>query len=160
MADARIAVVTGANRGIGFEVSRGLAGKGFHVVMTARDAHAGAIALRKLQAEHPAAELRKLDVNSADDAQALGRWLGEHHRHVDVLVNNAGILPEHSGTGTASSDPRKVSPVTLMEIYNTNALGAVRLIQALAPLMRSGARIINVSSGMGALHDVGEGFLG
>jgi NAD(P)-dependent dehydrogenase (short-subunit alcohol dehydrogenase family) len=160
MPDGKTAVVTGANRGIGLEVSRQLAHRGFHVIMTARELKAGGLALKQLQAEKLPVELRKLDVNSSDDAQALARHLRETHRPVDVLVNNAGILPEASGSGARSSNPLKVSPVTLMEIFNTNTLGAVRLIQALAPLMPKGGRIVNVSSGMGALHDMGEGYLG
>ena len=156
-----IAVVTGANRGLGLETARQLAQHGFHVILTARNIQTGAAALKTLQAEKLSAELRKLDVNSTDDAQALARYIKESHGHVDVLVNNAGILPESSReSGIKSSDPLKVSPVTVMEIFNTNTLGAVRLIQALVPLMSEGGRIVNVSSGMGALSDTGGGYLG
>ena len=161
MTDIKIAVVTGANRGLGLETARQLAQGGFHVVLTARNPQAGAQALRKLQAENLSVELRKLDVNSTEDALALAHYLREHHRRVDVLVNNAGILPESSReAGAKSTDALKVSPLTVMEILNTNTLGAVRLIQALAPLMPEGARIVNVSSGMGALNDMGGGYLG
>jgi len=161
MTDIKIAVVTGANRGLGLETARQLAQGGFHVVLTARNPQAGAQALRKLQAENLSVELRKLDVNSTEDALALAHHLREHHGRVDVLVNNAGILPESSReAGAKSTDALKVSPLTVMEILNTNTLGAVRLIQALAPLMPEGARIVNVSSGMGALNDMGGGYLG
>lgn len=161
MTEKRIAVVTGANRGLGLETARRLAAHGFHVILTARNPQAGAEALKRLQAEKLSVELRKLDVNSTEDAQALARHIKESHGHVDVLVNNAGILPESSrAPGAKSSDPLKVSPLTVMEIFNTNTLGAVRLIQALAPLMPEGARIVNVSSGMGALNDSGGGYLG
>jgi len=160
MPDIKTAVVTGANRGLGLETARQLAQYGLHVVLTTRSPRAGAHALRALQAETLRVELRKLDVTSTQDAQALARYLREQHRHVDVLVNNAGILPESTReTGAKSSDPLTVSPLTVMEVFNTNTLGAVRLIQALAPLMPEAARIVNVSSGMGALTDMGGGYL-
>ncbi|HEV2110420.1 MAG TPA: SDR family oxidoreductase [Gammaproteobacteria bacterium] len=153
MSETKTAVVTGANRGIGFETSRELARRGFHVVLTARNLAAGAGALKRLQADGLSVELRKLDVTSGEDAQALARQLRETRGRVDVLVNNAGILPDKDGT-------LDVSAVTLMEILNTNTLGAVRLIQALAPLMAKGGRIVNVSSGLGALGEMGGGQLG
>ena len=161
MNSRRIAVVTGANRGLGLETARRLAERGFHVILTSRNPQAGAEALKRLQTQNLPVELRKLDVNSTEDAQALARHIKESHGRVDVLVNNAGILPESSrDTGAKSADPLKVSTLTAMEIFNTNTLGAVRLIQALAPLMPEGARIVNVSSGMGALSDSGGGYLG
>ncbi|MGA9854627.1 MAG: SDR family NAD(P)-dependent oxidoreductase [Gammaproteobacteria bacterium] len=161
MADNKIAVVTGANRGLGLETSRQLAQRGFHVVLTARNAKAGAKALQELQAQKLDVELRKLDVTSTEEAQALARYLREQYDQIHVLVNNAGILPESSRAADAkSSDPLTVSAVTVMEVFNANTLGAVRLIQALAPLMVDGARIVNVSSGMGALNDMNGGYLG
>jgi NAD(P)-dependent dehydrogenase (short-subunit alcohol dehydrogenase family) len=161
MANRKIAVVTGANRGLGLETSRQLVLQGLHVVMTARNPKAGAEALQKLLAQKLDVELRKLDVTSTEDAQALARYLHDQYGRVDVLVNNAGILPESSREGGAKSfESLKVSPVTMMEIFNTNTLGAIRLIQALVPLMPEGARIVNVSSGMGALNDMNGGYLG
>jgi len=161
MPDRKIAVVTGANRGLGLETARQLAQRGMHVVMATRNLQAGAKPLQELRTQKLDVELRKLDVTTTEDAQALARYLREEHGRVDVLVNNAGILPEATREASAkSSDPLKVSPVTVMEVFNTNTLGAVRLIQALAPLMVNGARIINVSSGMGALNDMGGGYLG
>ncbi|MGH8400191.1 MAG: SDR family NAD(P)-dependent oxidoreductase, partial [Gammaproteobacteria bacterium] len=90
MPQQKIALVTGANRGLGFEAARQLARTGIHVILTARDIQAGARALRKLEQEDLSVELRKLDVNSSEDAQALARYIREQHGHLDILVNNAG----------------------------------------------------------------------
>lgn len=161
MTEKRIAVVTGANRGLGLETARQLAGRGFHVILTARNPQAGAEALKPLLADKFSVEMRKLDVNSTEDARALARYIKETHGHVDVLVNNAGMLTETANNpGAKSSNPLKVSPLTVMEHFNTNTLGAVRLIQALAPLMPDGARIVNVSTGMAALNHMHGDHLG
>ncbi len=155
-----IAVVTGANRGLGLEISRQLARKGFHVVMTARDAAKGAAAMRALAADGLDVELRKLDVTRSDDARALAAYIDETHGHVDVLINNAGVFVESSGAAaTAPADPLLVTPTTVLETLNANTLGPMRLIQTLAPLMTEGGRIVNVSSGMGALTDMGKNYL-
>src|SRR5690606_15636608 len=158
----QIAIVTGANRGIGLEVSRQLAQLGHHVIMTARD-RKGAAAMQQLVAEGLDVELRKLDVNSTEDCQALARHVAENHKGVDVLVNNAGILPESFSdtSGRYPANPLRVPPATVMEILNTNTLGPLRMIQAFAPLLRENARVVNVSSSMGQLTgDFGNGHLG
>ncbi|HLU62298.1 MAG TPA: SDR family oxidoreductase [Gammaproteobacteria bacterium] len=159
----QIAIVTGANRGIGLEVSRQLAQLGHHVIMTARDPRKGAAAMQQLVAEGLDVELRKLDVNSTEDCQALARHVAENHKGVDVLVNNAGILPESFSdtSGRYPANPLRVPPATVMEILNTNTLGPLRMIQAFAPLLRENARVVNVSSSMGQLSgDFGNGHLG
>lgn len=157
-----IAIVTGANRGMGLEVSRQLAKSGYHVIMAARDAHKGAAALHELRDEGLDVELRKVDVISTADCTALAEYVGREYKGVDVLVNNAAILPESSSdtTGRYSSNPLRVPPSTLMEIINTNTLGPVRMIQALATLLRENARIVNVSSSMGQLSAMGNAHLG
>lgn len=150
MSTQATAVVTGANRGIGLELSRQLAQAGFHVVMTARDLASGAAALAKLQAENLPVELRRVDVTRSEDTQALAAYLREQNRQIAILINNAGVFLESArDQSDKSADPLRVSPLTIMETVNINTLGAVRMIQALAPLLQSGARVINVSSWMG-----------
>lgn len=157
----RVAVVTGANRGIGLAASRLLAERGFTVVMTARDAARGEQARGELAASGLDAVLRKVDVTRAADARALAQWLRTAYGGLDVLVNNAGIMTESRRADAArSADPMQAAPTTLLEHFNVNTLGAVRMIQALAPLMPAGGRIVNVSSGMGQLADMGGGYLG
>lgn len=161
MTDRRIAVVTGANRGIGFEVCRQLGRAGWHVVLCARDRDSGAKAAAELQPEGVSVEPRRVDVTRGEHARGLGQYLFDTHGRVDLLVNNAGIMIETSREhGKRSADILEVSPQTLLEVLNVNTLGAVRLSQALVPLMDAGARIVNVSSGLGALNDMDGGWAG
>lgn len=162
MSDSRrIAVVTGANRGIGLAITRALAGQGFTVVMCAREASAGAEAHKALAGEGLDVILRKLDVSQGEQVASLARWLGEQFGHIEVLVNNAGIMLESRQAGAKhSADPMQVSMTSVLEHLNVNTLGAVRMIQALAPLMPEGGRIVNISSGLGQLEDMGSGHLG
>lgn len=159
--ETRIAVVTGGNRGIGLEICRQLAETGWHVILCARDVNAGAAAAERLQAEQLSVECRRVDVGRSEHTRALGQYLFDTYGRVDLLVNNAGIMMETSREhGSRSADVLEVSPQTLMEIFNVNTLGAVRVSQALVPLMGGGTRIVNVSSGMGALNDMDGGWTG
>jgi len=159
--ESRLAVVTGGNRGIGLEVCKQLGEAGWHVVLCARDVNAGAQAVERLQADRLSVECRRLDVARSEHSRAMGQYLFDTYGSVDLLVNNAGVMLESSREkGRRSSDVLEVSPQTLMEVFNVNTLGAVRLSQALVPLMGEGARIVNVSSGMGALNDMDGGWAG
>lgn len=157
-----VAIVTGANRGMGLEVSRQLAQQGYHVIMTARDAAKGAAALEELLAEDLDVNLRKVDVIRTEDCLSLAQYVQKEHKGCDVLVNNAAILPESGSdtTGRYPSHPLRIPPSSIMEILNVNTLGALRMIQAFAPLLREDARIVNVSSSMGQLSNMGNAHLG
>lgn len=156
----RVALVTGANRGVGYAAVELLAERGFHVVLTARDAAKGEAARRALAGTDVHAELRRLDVTRSEEARSLAGWIRESFGHLDVLVNNAGIMSESRRTdGGNSSDPLKVSTTTVLEHFDVNTLGAVRTIQALGSLLPAGGRVINVSSGMGRLAEMGGGYL-
>lgn len=160
----KVAVVTGSNRGIGRDVVRQLAAKGYRVVLTARDAADG---------EKAAAELRKaggdirahdLDVQSDASCRALAAWLKAEYGQVDVLVNNAGVLLERvygtDGRPISEDDGLEVDVGVVSRILDTNTLGALRMIQALAPLMNKGGRIINLSSRMGQFGMLGPNMVG
>jgi len=152
----RVAVVTGGNRGIGFETCRQLAGHGFTVVLAARDEAKGRAAAERLRAEGLEVEFAPLDV--ADDASVseLARLMRTTHGRVDVLVNNAGIMIDGE-----SSDIRSAKIETLRRTLEVNLYGALRVTQALLPLMTGkDARIVNVSSGMGQLSDMNGGWPG
>ncbi len=156
-----VAVVTGANRGLGLATSRALGELGYHVVLCARDSDAGARAQESLQADRLSCELRRVDVTRSEEVSDLGRHLRDNLGRVDVLVNNAGVnLESYREDGSRSANPGVVSPLTVLESVNINALGALRMIQALADTFVHGARIVNVSSGMGQLTEMEGGWLG
>jgi NAD(P)-dependent dehydrogenase (short-subunit alcohol dehydrogenase family) len=149
----RIALVTGGNRGIGYEVCRQLAAKGFVVFLTARDAKkakSAADALTKAGRVLPLV----LDVDDPNSiAKAAAEVAGQHNR-LDVLVNNAGINYDTWETvENADIDG------TVIETITTNLLGPWRLCQAFLPLLRKSraGRIVNVSSESGSLAHMGAG---
>ena len=150
----RIAVVTGANRGIGFEISRQLAKRGLRVVLASRDPAKGRAAARALRGQGLEVESRTLDVTSARSIGALAAFLEKRHGRLDVLVNNAGILIDPHGSRFLGSRVK-----TYRDTLETNLFGPLMLCQALAPLMRKNGygRIVNVSSGLGQLSAMGTG---
>lgn len=150
----RVAVVTGGNRGIGLEICRQLARAGLRVVLTARDARQGESAARELAAEGAEVSFHPLDVTDAAQVTALARWLDGTLGGADVLVNNAGILPEGRGRGVL-----EVEPQVFRDTCETNFVGPLLLCQALVPGMmaRGYGRVVNVSSGLGQLQDMGDG---
>ncbi len=155
----RVALVTGANRGLGFETSRQLAQLGYRVVLAARDYEKVDRAARALRSEHLDVLSVQLDVTSPEDCGRLSE-LGA----VDVLVNNAAVLAESDenplAAGVLSRSALDVSPDLLREAFETNSLGAYRLMQALSPGMRDRGygRIVNVSSGLGQLTEMLGGY--
>ena len=150
----RVAVVTGANRGIGLEIVRQLARRGMRVVLTARDAANGEAARARLAAEGLEVAIHALDVRDASQARAAAAWVGSRFGRVDVLVNNAGVLPDPKGTRVATVDPD-----VLRDAFETNVIGALAVTQACLPLMRVNGygRIVNLSSELAQLVSMGTG---
>jgi NAD(P)-dependent dehydrogenase (short-subunit alcohol dehydrogenase family) len=148
-----VAVVTGANRGIGLEVVRQLAGDGYLAILGARDADKGVAAAEPLRAEGLDVEVRQLDVSDPANVAAFGAGLARDHDRLDALVNNAAI---HYDTWERGVD---ADLDLVRDAMETNLLGAWRTTQACLPLLRrsASARIVNVSSGAGALTDMGGG---
>jgi NAD(P)-dependent dehydrogenase (short-subunit alcohol dehydrogenase family) len=147
-----IIIVTGANRGIGYEVCRQLAKRKARVILTARSAEAGEAAVAKLAEEDLVAEFLPLDITDDDSVEALRSELADKYERLDVLINNAGVLTDDDKSGLA------VKLEIVRQTFETNTLGPMRLTQALAPLLRrsAGGRVINISSGMGALSTMGS----
>ena len=143
MPNEPIVVVTGANRGIGLEISRQLATRGSQVVLTARKSGAGKAAVKRLAAQNLTVQFRPLDVTSGKSIVALREVLKRTYGRLDVLINNAGIIASGEAPGL------NVDMETVRVTLETNALGPFHLSQALAPLLRCSkrARIVNISSG-------------
>lgn len=147
-------MITGANKGIGREVARQLAGKGFHVLVGARNSKAGRKAMDEIAKKGGKATFVEIDVSNSDSVTAAAREFSKIANHLDVLVNNAGIIVD------GDDSILKISDELLRKTLETNTLGALRVTRAFAPfLAKSKApRVINVSSGGGQLTDGADGW--
>ena len=146
----RIALVTGANRGIGFEICRQLAEIGFQVVLTARDEKKAEASAHRLG---PSVSFQVLDVRDERSVRDALESVKRRFGRLDVLVNNAGI-----SKGSKTLEDADVEDIK--RIMETNFFGPIRTTKAFLPLLRKSddARIINVSSAMGSLNELGGGY--
>jgi NAD(P)-dependent dehydrogenase (short-subunit alcohol dehydrogenase family) len=151
----RIAVVTGARRGLGRGVAEELARRGLAVVLTGTDEGALQEAVAAIRAAGGQAEAACLDVNSDDSVNAFFDRHLQTHGTVDVLVNNAGRIFERDATGTLEP-----TPDVLLAAFSNNALSCYRTARRALPVMneRGYGRIVNVTSGMGSLSGMGPGY--
>lgn len=158
MAVTRTALVSGANRGIGFEIVRQLARLGVLAVIGARDPKDGVAAAEKLQSEGLDVPVVALDVDREGSAAEAVAEVKRLYGRLDILVNNAAILIDEPGGFKASLFDLKAE--TVRRTMDTNLIGPIRLIQAAVPLMREQGygRIVNLSSGAGQLAEMGSGF--
>lgn len=140
-------LITGGNRGLGRAVAEQLAERGMTVVIGARDEAAGAEAARQIGGK---ATSVRLDVTEPESVRAASAWIEGHHGGLDVLVNNAGVLPE-----ATSEAAEAVSLDLFKKTFATNLFGPVAAIEAFLPQLRksSRGRIVNVSTTMGSLTD-------
>lgn len=156
MAVERVAVVTGGNRGIGFEICRELAQAGLRVVLTARDDKKGRAAASWLGADNGVVRFHQLDVTDAGSIGALQKFMEHELGRWDVLINNAGVYLD-------AGSSEKLAIEVFRQTLEINLTGALALSQAAIPLMRKNryGRIVNVSSDMGAHADglVSGGYL-
>ena len=143
----RIALITGANKGIGLQVARELALSGYTVLIGARAESLGHEAAVKLQEKGLRVLNVQLDVTDAASIQAAASMIQERFGKLDVLVNNAGISID------AGARPSQLSIEVLRKTFETNVFGAFAVFQAMLPLLRNAdaGRVVNVSSGLGSL---------
>ena len=147
MSGDKIALVTGANKGIGYEIAAGLGALGWTVGVGARDEQRREAAVQRLRAAGADAFGVPLDVTDDASVTAAAALIEERAGRLDVLVNNAGI------TGGWNQRPTETDTSEIRAVVETNVIGVVRVTDALLPLLRrsSSPRIVNMSSGVGSL---------
>ncbi|XP_038977041.1 (+)-neomenthol dehydrogenase-like [Phoenix dactylifera] len=157
----RIAVVTGANKGIGLEICRQLSSNGVQVLLTARDEERGTAAVEKLRASGASdVVFHQLDVTDSVNASSLADFVRNQFGRLDILVNNAGILGTESDSqrrgGGSSFFMSRETYKKAEECLNTNYYGAKKVTEALLPLLQlsQSPRIVNVSSVYGKLQGI------
>jgi NAD(P)-dependent dehydrogenase (short-subunit alcohol dehydrogenase family) len=143
-----IALITGANKGIGFATAQLLGARGWTILLGARDEKLGTGAEQELIAAGADARFVRLDVTDEQSVAAAAGWIDAEYGALDVLINNAGIA-----RGDGSGQPSETTLGTLRAVYETNVFGLVAVTNAMLPLLRRApaARIVNVSSEVGSI---------
>lgn len=141
----KTALITGASKGIGLEIASELCAKGYHVLLAARNPHAGSEAASRLVRQKYVCTFVPMDVSDSASIREAHRQVSTKIQHLDVIINNAGVMLDHSQSILA------VSESLLLSTLQTNAIGALTVVQAFLPLMQRGGRIINVSSSGGQI---------
>jgi NAD(P)-dependent dehydrogenase (short-subunit alcohol dehydrogenase family) len=145
-----VAIVTGGNRGIGYEICKELSRVGCSVVLTSRNEVDGQRAVAKIYPRDNVV-YRKLDVTDSKDIASLRDWIRKSYERIDILINNAGVYLDE-GVSVFDVDEKVVQ-----DTLNVNFYGAFHMCRAFVPIMRQNGygRIVNVSSGDGAMSEMG-----
>lgn len=150
MAQQQVALVTGGNRGIGYEVVQLLASRGYHVLLAGRNFQKGETAVHHLQASHQDVSFIQIDVSNRKSIEEAALTVQEQYGRLDVLVNNAGImLDKQDSLLTMESS-------VLEDTMTTNFFGVYHMIRSFVPVMQQQdyGRVVNVSSEYGAMHQM------
>jgi NAD(P)-dependent dehydrogenase (short-subunit alcohol dehydrogenase family) len=144
--EGKIALITGANKGIGLEIARQLGTQGITVLLGVRDENRGREAAQKLQAEQIDTRALQLDVTKQDSIDTAASYIESEFGKLDILVNNAGIAIDNT-------PPSQLDIEVLRRTYDTNVFGVFAVTKAMLPLLRKSdaGRIVNMSSGLGSL---------
>ena len=147
----KIALITGANKGIGFETARQLGKQGVSIIAASRNKERGIAAVEKLHTEGIDAEFLQLDVDNDAEIQSAFEFIHNKYGKLDILINNAGIQVEHGDWGVNNTPT--ISEKALRETFDTNFFQVVKLTNTLLPLIRKSeaGRIVNLSSILGSL---------
>jgi len=150
MLEGKVALVTGGNRGIGFEICRQLAKKGIKVILTARNQQKGRVAAEKLQKEGLDVVYHQLDVTDEESIKKTAEYVAQKFGKLDILINNAGILIDAETRGLEADIDKVKGSVEV------NTYGPLRVCKAFIPIMQKNnyGRIVNMSSHMAALHQM------
>ena len=143
-----IALITGANKGIGLETARQLGARGVTVLAGAREEERGLAAERELRAGGADAAFVRLDVTDPESVLEAADWIEKEYGHLDILVNNAGIA--------RGGPPSQTDLDAVREVYEVNVFGVIRVTNAMLPLLHRApaARIVNVSSEVGSISSM------
>lgn len=146
MTTKKVALITGANKGIGFEIARKLGKQDIIVLIGARSPKLGEDAAAKLRAENIDAHTLTLDVTHSPSAQRAHDFIEREYGRLDILVNNAGVMHD------ATLQPAETPVETIRDVFETNFFGVVDVTQTLLPLLRKSdaGRIVNMSSSLGS----------
>lgn len=147
MIEKKCVLITGANKGIGYETARKLGAKGYRVWLGVRELQRGAVAAEKLNAEGIDTNVVQLDVTDEISVRTAAERIAESEGKLDVLINNAGI------SGSQRMTPEEQPLTDVAAIYETNVFGPIRVTQAFIPLLKKAGRanVVMVSSGLGSL---------
>jgi NAD(P)-dependent dehydrogenase (short-subunit alcohol dehydrogenase family) len=147
MSEQKIALITGANKGLGFETARQLGKQNVKVLIGARDEMRGREAAEKLQKEGFDAEFVLVDVTNERTLEAAAKYVEENYGKLDILINNAGIAVEYG------LEPGEINLEKIRETFDTNFFGVIAVTKNFLPLVKKAesGRIVNVSSGLGSL---------
>jgi NAD(P)-dependent dehydrogenase (short-subunit alcohol dehydrogenase family) len=148
----KVALITGANKGLGFETAKQLGKEGIAIIAASRNKERGEKAIAELKAAGIDAEYLQLDVDNAADIQQAYDYINNKYGKLDILVNNAGIMIEEGdwSTNTAAT----IKEETLQQTFSTNFFNVVQLTNTLLPLIKKSeaGRIVNLSSILGSLN--------